>query len=29
MGYLATVLLRALEQGPLEDRLTKIEEMLG
>jgi hypothetical protein len=29
MGYLATVLLRALEQGPLEERLTKIEEMLG
>jgi hypothetical protein len=29
MGYLATVLLRALVQGPLEERLTKIEEMLG
>jgi hypothetical protein len=29
MGYLATVLLRALEQGPLEERLTKIEELLG
>jgi hypothetical protein len=29
MGYLAAVLLRALEQGPLEERLTKIEELLG
>jgi hypothetical protein len=29
MGCVATVLLRALEQGPLEERLGKIEELLG
>jgi hypothetical protein len=29
MGYLATVLLRALEQGPLEERLARIEATLG
>jgi hypothetical protein len=29
MGYLATVLLRALEQGPLEERMAKIEELFG
>lgn len=28
-GYLASVLLRALEQGPLEDRLAKIEAALA
>jgi len=29
VGYLSTILLRALEQGPLEDRMAKLEEMLG
>jgi hypothetical protein len=29
MGYLSTVLLRALEQGPLEERMAKLEAMLG
>jgi hypothetical protein len=28
MGYLATVLLRALEQGPIEERLSKLETIL-
>ena len=28
VGYLATVLLRALEQGPLEERLAKLEAAL-
>jgi len=28
MGYLASVLLRALEQGPLEERLAKLESVL-
>jgi hypothetical protein len=29
VGYLATVLLRALEQGPLEERMAKVEAMLS
>jgi hypothetical protein len=29
MGYLASVLLRALEQGPMEERLAYLEAMLG
>jgi hypothetical protein len=29
MGYLTTVLLRALEQGPLEERMAKIEAALA
>jgi len=29
MGYLASVLLRALEQGPMEERMAKLEAMLG
>jgi hypothetical protein len=29
MGYLTTVLLRALEQGPLEERMEKIEAALA
>ena len=29
MGYLTSVLLRALEQGPLEERLAKLEAPLG
>jgi hypothetical protein len=29
VGYLATILLRALEQGPLEERIAKLEAMLG
>jgi hypothetical protein len=29
MGYLASVLLRALEQGPMEERLAYIEAILG
>ena len=29
VGYLSTVLLRALEQGPLEERMAKLEAMLG
>ena len=29
LGYLSTVLLKALEQGPLEDRLDKIEAILA
>jgi hypothetical protein len=29
MGYLATVLLRALEQGPTEERLAHLEAILG
>jgi hypothetical protein len=29
VGYLSTVLLRALEQGPLEDRVAKLESMFG
>ncbi len=29
MGYLASVLLRALEQGPLEERLANLESILG
>jgi hypothetical protein len=29
MGYLASVLLRALEQGPMEERLAHLEAMLG
>jgi len=29
MGYLTSVLLRALEQGPLEERLAKLEATLG
>ena len=29
LGYLATVLLKALEQGPLENRLAKIESTLA
>ena len=29
LGYLATVLLRALEQGPLDERMAKVEAMLG
>ena len=29
VGYLATVLLRALEQGPLEERMAKIEAALS
>jgi hypothetical protein len=29
MGYLSSVLLRALEQGPLEERLAKIEAALA
>jgi hypothetical protein len=29
MGYLTTVLLRALEQGPVEERLAKIEATLA
>jgi hypothetical protein len=28
MGYLASVLLRALEQGPIEERLAKLEAIL-
>jgi hypothetical protein len=28
VGYLSTVLLRALEQGPLEERMAKLEEAL-
>jgi hypothetical protein len=29
VGYLSTVLLRALEQGPLEERMAKVEVLLG
>jgi hypothetical protein len=29
VGYLSTVLLRALEQGPAEERLAKIEAILA
>jgi len=29
MGYLASVLLRALEHGPIEERLAKLEAALG
>ena len=29
VGYLSTVLLRALEQGSLEERMAKLEAMLG
>jgi hypothetical protein len=29
VGYLSTVLLRALEQGPTEQRLTHLESILG
>ena len=29
MGYLSSVLLRALEQGPMEERLANIEATLG
>ena len=29
VGYLSTVLLRALEQGPLVERMAKVEAMLG
>jgi hypothetical protein len=29
VGYLSTVLLRALEQGPLEDRMAKLESIFG
>jgi hypothetical protein len=29
MGYLSSVLLRALEQGSLEERMAKLESMLG
>jgi hypothetical protein len=29
IGYLASVLLRAQEQGPLEERMAKLEAMLG
>jgi hypothetical protein len=29
IGYLSTVLLRALEQGPMEDRMAKLEATLG
>ena len=29
MGYLAGILLRALEQGPIEERLTRVEASLG
>jgi hypothetical protein len=29
VGYLSTVLLRVLEQGPLEDRMAKLESMFG
>jgi len=29
MGYLASVLLRALEQGPMEERLRNLEDILG
>ena len=29
MGYLTSVLLRALEQGPMEERLAKLEDTLG
>jgi hypothetical protein len=29
MGYLATVLLRALEQGPMEERMARLETTLG
>jgi hypothetical protein len=29
MGYLASVLLRALEQGPLEERIARLEVTLG
>jgi hypothetical protein len=29
IGYLASVLLRALEQGPLEERLAHLETILG
>jgi hypothetical protein len=29
VGYLATVLVRTLEQGPLEERMAKLEAMLG
>jgi hypothetical protein len=28
-GYLANVLLRALEQGPLEERMARLEATLG
>jgi hypothetical protein len=29
IGYLATVLLRALEQGPMEERMARLEATLG
>jgi hypothetical protein len=29
MGYLASILLRALEQGPMEERLAHLETILG
>ena len=29
MGYLAGILLRALEQGPMEERLAHLEAILG
>jgi hypothetical protein len=29
VGYLSTVLLRALEQGPLQQRMAKVEVLLG
>jgi hypothetical protein len=29
MGYLTSVLLRSLEQGPIEERLAKIEAALA
>jgi hypothetical protein len=29
MGYLASVLIRALEQGPVEERLANLEAILG
>jgi hypothetical protein len=29
VGYLASILLRALEQGPMEERLAHLESLLG
>ena len=29
VGYLSSVLLRALEQGPVEERLARLEAVLG